>query len=183
MRVSFAILGVSAISALMMTAGFRTSSPISAAMAPPASVEATRPSSAADGRGAPSSQAWIDPPRRLVRARGEEPGGAAEGPRGPEPATTGTLTHIAVAVVPGIEGTAHAPPALKRERTAAPAMKRPSSTQSLRKAQARKAVPPAESPPRPAEQPEAAPRPVALAGPLGDILRGLGLVEGYKPSP
>ncbi|GEP05280.1 hypothetical protein [Methylobacterium oxalidis] len=152
-------------------------------MAPAASVEATRQSSAADGRGAPS-QAWIDPPRRLVRARGEETGAAAEGPRGPEPATTGTLTHVAAAVVPGIEGTAHAPlPALKRERTAAPAVKRPSSAQSLRKAQARKAAPPAESPPRPAEQQAAAPRPVALAGPLGDILRGLGFVEGQKPAP
>ncbi|MEA1833061.1 hypothetical protein U8607_13315 [Methylobacterium durans] len=174
MRVSFAILGVSAISALLLTAGYRTTLPDGPG---PGSV----PSAAAP-------QAWIDPPRRATAQSTAHRDGDRD-VRAAEPATTGTLVQIAASPPPLPDAAMPHPMAqsapLKRDRVAGVGnARRPGHAQATRKAPARKAGPaPAEAAADPPEPQAAAPRQVALGGPLGDILRGLGLVEGQRPPP
>ncbi|WP_132256062.1 hypothetical protein [Methylobacterium segetis] len=191
MKMSFAILGASALSALVLTAGSRTAS-----LTDPGAGAAPGSAAVSVAAAPLAARAWSDPPARpkpepSLRAEAAPP---PTMPASAEPATTGTLVQSAAASTSGPQTPAHLPlvqdALLKREPgPSALPVKRAPSAHAARKAPGRKPVasvqPAAKQAEKQADEPQAAPapQPVTLAGPLGDILRGLGLVDAQKPGP
>ncbi len=190
MRASTAIVGTSVLSAILLTAGLRVAllgDPEPAPLVVAAAVDtAVAPSAGNDHTSATHPvREWADPPSRIERAPAGDATTASFAIGPAEPDTTGTLVRRAEADTLSRASAPVRPTPVHeftgpRRASRPEKAKRPMMARAARKTEQRqlKSVGPT---PTTAAQPATAvpePQPVAMAGPLGDILRGLGFMDG-----
>ncbi len=190
MRASTAIVGTSVLPAILLTAGLRVAlsgGPEPAPLVIAAAIDTPMAPPAGNDRSSATHpvRAWADPPSRIERApaSGATTASFAIGPA--EPDATGTLVRQAEADTLS-RASAPVRPMAASERLGPKRASRSEKPKQRMMARAVRKTDPrqtasAGATPSSAAQPAAAvpePQPVAMAGPLGDILRGLGFMDG-----